>query len=59
MMHFFRKPTGDDIKRQQLAEAERCHAIYSAEQERMASHAEMYHNRIQRLKAELSSKGEA
>lgn len=58
-MSWFRKPTGDDIKRQQLEEAKRMQAIYSAEQEKMAAMAEMYSNRIQRIESELSNKGEA
>lgn len=58
-MSWFRKPTGDDIKRQQLEDAKRMQAIYSAEQENMAAMAEMYTNRIQRIESELGNKGEA
>lgn len=58
-MSWFRKPTGDDIKRQQLQDAKRMQAIYSAEQENMAAMAEMYTNRIQRIESELGNKGEA
>lgn len=54
-MNWFRKPTGDEIKLQQLEEAKRMQAIYSAEQEKMAAMAEMYTNRIQRIEAELSN----
>lgn len=57
-MNWFRKPTGDDIKLQQLEEAKRMQAIYSAEQEKMAAMTEMYIKQIQRLEAELSNKGE-
>ena len=57
-MSWFRKPTGDDIKRQQLEEAKRMQAIYSAEQEKMAAMAEMYSNRIQRIESELTNKVE-
>lgn len=58
-MNWFRKPTGDDIKRHQLEEAKRMQAIYSAEQEKMAAMTEMYIKQIQRLEVELSNKGEA
>lgn len=57
-MNWFRKPTGDDIKRQQLEEAKRMQAIYSAEQEKMEAMTEMYIKQIQRLEVELSKKGE-
>lgn len=57
-MNWFRKPTGDDIKRQQLEEAKRMQAVYSAEQEKMAAMTEMYIKQIQRLEVELSNKGE-
>lgn len=59
MMNWLRKPNGDDIRRQQLEEAKRMQAIYSAEQEKMAAMAEMYTNRIQRIESELNHKGEA
>lgn len=57
-MNWFRKPTGDDIKRQQLEEAKQMQAVYSAEQEKMAAMAEMYTNRIQRIEAELINRAE-
>lgn len=52
-MRFFKKPTEEQILREQLAEAKRCRAIYRSEQERMQAFAQMYEARIERISKEL------